>query len=415
VLVAPRFEVEFDLGGVDRDVLGGAVVLDCVDVGPGVRQQVDQVLEGAGAVLQDGPDPEEPAALDQPPADDVREDVEVDVAAAERGDDCLAVLVGEALLQYRRQRHRAGALDERLRALQQRGHRVSYLGVGDGDHLVDPPFDDLEGQLADLPGGDAVGDGVDGIALDDRPLPEGLGDAGGALGLNADHAGVGPPLDRGRDARDEAAAADGDDHGVDLGALLDDFQAQGALSGHHRRVVEGVDVGQSLLAFDLVGALGGGVVVDAVEDDVAAVGVGRLYLRDGGVLRHDDGGVDARPRGRERHPLGVVAGAGGHDAGRPALVAQPGYLVGRAAELERARPLEVLQFQVDVGTRPRRVGGRVLQRGLPGGLGDPVPGGENVGEFEHGRTTRGAMVCLPGGAAARQRRNGRGRSVCIPS
>ena len=41
VLVAPRFEVEFHLGGVDRDVLGGAVVLDCVDVGPGGRQQVD--------------------------------------------------------------------------------------------------------------------------------------------------------------------------------------------------------------------------------------------------------------------------------------------------------------------------------------------------------------------------------------
>ena len=59
VLVAPRFEVEFHLGGVDRDVLGGAVVLDCVDVGPVVRQQVDQVLEGAGAILQDGPDSSE--------------------------------------------------------------------------------------------------------------------------------------------------------------------------------------------------------------------------------------------------------------------------------------------------------------------------------------------------------------------
>ena len=53
----------------------------------------------------------------------------------------------------------------------------------------------------------------------------------GALGLNADHAGVGhrAPLDHGCDARDEAAA-DGNDHGVDrrepLGEAIWGMQAE---------------------------------------------------------------------------------------------------------------------------------------------------------------------------------------------
>ena len=64
----------------------------------------------------------------------------------------------------------------------------------------------------------------------------------------------------------------------------------------------------------------------------------------GVALAASQASVDAGPGGGERHPLGVVAGACGHDAALPFVVAQPGDFVGRAADLERAGALEVLQL-----------------------------------------------------------------------
>jgi hypothetical protein len=175
-----------------------------------------------------------------------------------------------------------------------------------------------------------------------------------------------------------------------------------------------VDVGAVLLAFDLVGLLRGGVVVDAVEDDLGAVLAGGVDLRDGRVLRHDDGRIDARPCRRERDALCVVAGAGGDDAAVAFGVGQLGDLVRRAANLERAGALEVLQFQVDVGTGPLRERVGVFEGGLPGGLRDDVAGRFHVGELEHTHgyswlNGRPSGPPEPSSAVVGQR----GRSVCI--
>jgi hypothetical protein len=110
-----------------------------------------------------------------------------------------------------------------------------------------------------------------------------------------------------------------------------------------------VDVGHPLLALDLVCPDLRLVVVLAVEDDLAAVALGRLHLRDRRVFGHHDERVHARPRRRQRDALGVVAGARGDDARRPVLLRQRGDPVERATDLERARPLEVLELQVDLG------------------------------------------------------------------
>ena len=49
-----------------------------------------------------------------------------------------------------------------------------------------------------------------------------------------------PVADRRLDAADQPAAADGDDHGVDVGCVFLDLEADGALAGEHERVVERV-------------------------------------------------------------------------------------------------------------------------------------------------------------------------------
>ena len=60
-----------------------------------------------------------------------------------------------------------------------------------------------------------------------------------ARGLDADDADAGRvPAERGGDARDEPAAADGDDHDLGLGRLLGELEADGALPGDDQRVVE---------------------------------------------------------------------------------------------------------------------------------------------------------------------------------
>jgi hypothetical protein len=45
-----------------------------------------------------------------------------------------------------------------------------------------------------------------------------------------------------------------------------------------------------------------------LEHHVGAVGPGGPLLRDGRSLGHEHGGLDAQQLGRERDPLGVVAG-----------------------------------------------------------------------------------------------------------
>jgi hypothetical protein len=115
-----------------------------------------------------------------------------------------------------------------------------------------------------------------------------------------------------------------------------------------------VEVVPALFFLDLAGAGRGLVVVDAMEDDLGAVVPGGLDLRDGGVFGHHHDRVDAEPGGRQRHALGVVAGACRDDPSLAVGLGEGCDPVGRAADLERAGALEGLQFQVDL--RPGHLG-----------------------------------------------------------
>ena len=95
---------------------------------------------------------------------------------------------------------------------------------------------------------------------------------GRAVGLDADHPDRG--LERGhgrRDPGDQAAAADRHQDGADLGPLLQDLEAAGALPGDDVGIVEGGTIASPSSAGDRLGPrlpLGRAV---AGEDDLAAV------------------------------------------------------------------------------------------------------------------------------------------------
>jgi hypothetical protein len=67
---------------------------------------------------------------------------------------------------------------------------INDLAVRDRHHVVDVPVDDRQRQLRDAAGGDAVGDGVDGVERLWRPLRETVGNRRRALRLNPDDARV---------------------------------------------------------------------------------------------------------------------------------------------------------------------------------------------------------------------------------
>ena len=98
--------------------------------------------------------------------------------------------------------------------------------------------------------------------------------------------------------------------------------------------------------------LGLGLVVAAVhEGHLAAVLAHRGHLGERRPLRHHE---QRRRAGRacgEGHRLGVVTGAGGHDAGRELRVGEPADRVRGAARLERAGELEVLRLEHARGPR----------------------------------------------------------------
>src|SRR5690606_28316894 len=162
-----------------------------------------------------------------------------------------------------------GAFDHGFLDFQQHHDGVLDVAFADQFDAIDLAAHDVLGDDAGRLHRDALGDGV-------VPGGHGLAADGGvhrreALGLHADDLDAGLDGARGRgDAADQAAAADGDDHGVEVGLVFQHFQRHGALPGDHRRVVIGMDHDQAALARQFV-AVGLGVVEGvAVQHDLGA-------------------------------------------------------------------------------------------------------------------------------------------------
>ena len=164
------------------------------------------------------------------------------------------------------------------------------------------------------------------------------------------------PPRRERDAAEQPAAADRDHQRVELGHVLEHLERDGALTGDHRRVVVGVDEGERFARFELARVARGVGQAVAFEHDFGAVYPRVGDLRVGRAPGHHDHRAHAQPRGVVGDALGVVARAHRDHAAAALLLAQRQQLVERAALLERAGELQVLELEPDLGT------GEVRQR-----------------------------------------------------
>jgi hypothetical protein len=240
----------------------------------------------------------------------------------------------------------------------------------------------LLGDLARRAHGYALGDG--GIAHGVLRALHGVDHGRKALRLHAHH--LDAQLERlGRrgHARDEAAAAHGEDEHVQPRLLAQHLQRQRALACGDGLVVVGVHEGQALLMGELVGMRACFLQRVAVQHHLGAEAARALHLHAGREARHDDHRAHAQALCVVGHALGMVARAHRHHAARALAGRELREPIARAAFLERGGELQVLELEehlraYDLGERLGFHAGR-LQHVAAQAFG----GGLDVLEAEH--------------------------------
>jgi hypothetical protein len=189
-----------------------------------------------------------------------------------------------------------------------------------------------------------------------------------------------PPPSRSRGA---AAAANRNDDRFDAGRLLENLEPHRALAGDDVGVVERVDEREPVAGGDLAGMHARFRQVGAVQHDVRAElpAVGDLDQRR--EYRHDDGRRNAEQLRVIGDALGVIAGRCGNDAALPRVGRELQQRVARAAFLETAGALQVIELAINVRAgelrkRDRFDAGRVVDASR-----DPVACGFDIGERDH--------------------------------
>ena len=185
--------------------------------------------------------------------------------------------------------------------------------------------------------------------------------------LHSDDADVGAHrLDGDGDPGEQSAAAGADDDRLHVGPLLEDLEADRALTRDDVHVVEGVD--QHGARLGLEGTCRDEALVDRRTRRTGSRRRSRGWPAPSGCgapMGMKTVAADAEHLRGEGDALRVVAGAGGDDAARPLVLAEPGDAGVGTADLERAGALQVLALEVDraadlVGEPPRRAHRRLL-------------------------------------------------------
>ena len=260
-----------------------------------------------------------------------------------------------ARASQRRDADRARALDDELRALHQQHHRLGGVLLADDDDVVDPALrraaaSARPGRLTAMPS--AIVE--PGLTASGAPAASAAGNGAQAATWTPITATCGPrELERAGDARDQAAAADRDDHLREIGDLLEQLERRASPG---RRSRAGRRTGartrrRSRAARSRAAATQSSTLVAAERDD-AAVGLDRRDLRDRRLGRHEDlAGDAARAAPRRRAP---ARGCRRCRRRRRVAPSMRGDAVERAAQLERAGALEVLGLQQDARRRSAR-------------------------------------------------------------
>ena len=150
----------------------------------------------------------------------------------------------------------------------------------------------------------------------------------------------------GGDTGDEAAAADRNEHGIDVAARLPrDLHADRALSGDDVRVIERMDEDHLPLAGDDQRAFVGTVVVITVQYDLATQISNGLNLDARSRHRHHDHRRDLPPTGRQGDPLRVIACRGADHSARSRVVRKTCDLVVGPTQLEGEGRLQIFTLE----------------------------------------------------------------------
>ena len=157
---------------------------------------------------------------------------------------------------------------------------------------------------------------------------------------------------------------------VDVRCVLDELQADGSLTSDDHRVVEGGDVGQSLVLGQFEGVSLGFVEGIPGQDHLAAELAHGVNLDRRSGSRHDDLGLDREPGTREGDALGVVAGRRRHHPGATLPLGEVAHPVVGAADLEGVDCLTVLPLHQHGVVEAFGDVGHRFERGLLGHLVD---------------------------------------------
>jgi len=270
-------------------------------------------------------------------------------------------------------RQRPRRLGDHPQVVEQILDRGTDLVGADQNHLVHQLPRQPEGLRPDLAHRHPVGKQPHPLQGDGTIRGQGGVQGRGIVGLHADHPGLGPDVFHvGGHPRDQPPAAHRDKDGMGrIGVLTQDLHADGALSGDHLGVVEGVDEGQPLPAAKLQGVGVGVVVGIPMEQGLRPQPAHRPNLDRWGGPRHHDQGSDPQPLCRQRHTLGMIAGGGGDHAARALRRRQAKHLVVGPPQLEGEHRLQVLALGEHRIAETLRQAREPLQGRLLGNIVDP--------------------------------------------
>src|SRR5579864_35041 len=148
-------------------------------------------------------------------------------------------------------------------------------------------------------------------------------------------------------AGDQSASADRRDNGLDIRDLLQNFQAHRALACNYDLIIEGMDEGHAELLAAADGLFAGLVVIRAVKDDFGAVALCRRSLDQRRRQRHTDLRANSVTAGVVGDSLGVVPRRGGDYAAGTLFGSQRQQFVERAAFLESAGALQIIELEIN--------------------------------------------------------------------
>src|SRR5262245_37878184 len=314
-------------------------------------------------------------------AEDLGQLGRVDVAAGDDADD-LAAARGSA--SGERDRGGAGALRDDPRALGEQANGVRHLLETRDERAVEELSCQLEHFREDLGRADPV-DEARRVVDVHRPsdLERGRERGGGSDLGREDLAHRRERADRGRDPTGEPAASVRRDDRVDLGQVLEDLERDRAISGHDRVVAEGVHVKavealKRTRAEDLV------PLVERDRDHVGTQAPDRRDLGLGSRVRKDHGAVHPEPLRPPRDALRHVSGARGPHAVLELFGRGEQERVARAAQLEGADRLEVLELEVDLRRRVLEL--EADERRADDRAGQALAGSFDLGQRDHKAT-----------------------------